>query len=101
MVADGPQGVRRGFLVELPRSTPHSLHSVASGSRQLVDMADGQAGSQQAEHKEGLRTGLVLDVIGDGVRQEVLELEVDLQKPTVMCCHVVKTSNAYHCRLAA
>jgi len=43
--------------------------------RQGVDVADRQAGGEEAEHQKGLRAGLVLDVVLDGVRDEVLDLE--------------------------
>ena len=44
-----------------------------------VDVANCQTRSQESEHKEWLCAGLVLDIILDGVRDEVLVLEEDLQ----------------------
>ncbi len=41
-------------------------------------VADSQAGSEKAEDQERLRASLVLDIILDRVRDEVLVLEVDL-----------------------
>lgn len=37
---------------------------------------------EQAKHQEGLSACLVLDVILDGIRDEVLHLEEDLQDET-------------------
>ena len=53
--------------------------SSSEGACQGVDVANGQPGGEEAEHQEGLRTGLVLDVVLDGVRDEVLDLEEDLR----------------------
>ena len=45
-----------------------------------IVMAHGQAGCEQAEDQEGLCAGLVLDVVLDGIRDEVLVLEEHLQE---------------------
>lgn len=50
----------------------------ANGGRRRVDVADAERGGEQAEHQEGLRAGLVLDVVLDGVDQQVLRLEEHL-----------------------
>lgn len=47
-----------------------------------VVVANGKASGEQAKDQEGLRAGLVLHIILDGVWDEVLVLEVHLQTAT-------------------
>ena len=47
-------------------------------------VADSKPCSEQAEHQERLRAGLVLDIILDGVRYEVLDLEEHLRTASRM-----------------
>ena len=58
--------------------TTASHGSVLSLQASVV-VADGQASCEQAKHQEWLRAGLVLDIVLDGVRNEVLVLEVHLR----------------------
>jgi hypothetical protein len=51
------------------RPRPSALHP-----GHAVHVADRQARGQQAEHQEWLRARLVLDIVGDRVGEEVLEL---------------------------
>ena len=43
-----------------------------------IVVSDSEAGGEQAKYQEGLRAGLVLDIVLDWVRDEVLVLEEDL-----------------------
>ena len=47
-----------------------------------VDVPNRQPSSQEPKHQEGLCASLVLDIILDGVRDEVLDLEEDLHAPS-------------------
>ena len=47
---------------------------------QGIHMSDSQASCQEPKDEERLGTGLVLDVVLDGIRDEVLDLEEYLQE---------------------
>lgn len=70
------QTANSSFACALPQ-----LHSSWCGvlsseaACQRVDMSNCEAGGEKPKDKEGLGTGLVLDIVLDGIRDEVLHLE--------------------------
>lgn len=58
-------------------------------------MSKTQSSCQNSKHKEWLRTSLVLDIIGNGVRQQKCGLEINLwQDESQYDCSIVCFSNA-------
>eukprot|EP00963_Diacronema_lutheri_P002748 scaffold207_cov345-Pavlova_lutheri.AAC.31 len=75
---------------------------------------NGKGGRQNAKHKERLRSGLIRDIVFDGVRQEVLDLRIDLRSnqaqkhqrirlgvygPEIGCHGKLKGINGAHCNV--
>ena len=58
--------------------------SYSAAVSESIGAAYGQACREQPKDQEGLCPGLILYIILDGVRQEVLVLKEDLQQPTGM-----------------
>ena len=61
-------------------------------------MAYGKTCCQEAEHQEWLSTGLVLDIVLDGIWNEVSNLEEDLQQHRWLGLSHVDSYLYHHCQ---
>ena len=61
------------------RRGTESVVMTRTGLQSSVGATNGEGCSQEAKHKERLSGCLVLDIVGNGVREEELDLRKDLQ----------------------